>query len=189
MLLSIKNYPYWLPQLLCPVSKEDCNYIRCLGLNYSDHANESGFALPKAPILFIKPRNALANPYPAPINVPKCALDGSSDYEGELCVVIGKTGRDIPEDQALDYVLGYTASNDVSARNLQLLTAQWSFSKGIDGSCPLGLFPPFQLHVLGTLLMIKTGPVLVSSSVIKDPQSLSIKAIYDGQVVQDGNTK
>jgi 2-keto-4-pentenoate hydratase/2-oxohepta-3-ene-1,7-dioic acid hydratase in catechol pathway len=127
-----------LIQLLSPISKEDCNYIRCLGLNYSDHAEEGGFRLPKAPVLFTKPRLALANPYPAPINIPKCAQDDTSDYEAELCFVIGKTGRDISEEDALDYVLGYTASNDVSARDLQMLTNQWCFSKGLDGSCPLG---------------------------------------------------
>lgn len=95
-------------------------------------------ALPKAPILFTKPRTALADPYPAVIPVPKAAQDGTSDYEAELCVVIGKTGRDIPEDKVFDYILGYTASNDVSARTMQMLTTQWSFSKGLDGSCPLG---------------------------------------------------
>jgi 2-keto-4-pentenoate hydratase/2-oxohepta-3-ene-1,7-dioic acid hydratase in catechol pathway len=84
--------------------------------------------------------------------------------------VIGKTGKDVPEDQALDYVLGYTASNDISARKLQLLTNQWSFSKGLDGSCPI-------------------GPVLVSSSVIPDPQTLNIKGSYDGVTVQDGHTR
>lgn len=126
--------------------------------------------LPKAPILFTKPRTALADPYPAAIPVPKAAQDGTSDYEAELCVVIGKNGRDIPEDKALDYVLGYTASNDVSARTLQMLTGQWSFSKGLDGSCPI-------------------GPVLVSKDAIPDPQNLGIKAIYNGQTVQDGNTK
>lgn len=77
-------------------------------------------------------------PYPAAINVPKAAQDGTSDYEAELCLVIGKTGKDISEEDALDYVLGYTASNDVSARTLQLLTPQWSFSKGLDSSCPIG---------------------------------------------------
>lgn len=87
-----------------------------------------------------------------------------------MCVVIGKTGRDIPEDKALDYVLGYTCSNDVSARTLQMTTSQWSFSKGLDGSCPI-------------------GPVLVTKEAIPDPQSLSIKAIYNGETVQDGNTK
>ena len=97
-------------------------------------------ALPKAPILFTKPRTALADPYPGVIPVPKCAQDGTSDYEAELCVVIGKSGRNIPEEKALDYVLGYTASNDVSARTMQMLTSQWSFSKGLDGSCPIGKF-------------------------------------------------
>jgi 2-keto-4-pentenoate hydratase/2-oxohepta-3-ene-1,7-dioic acid hydratase in catechol pathway len=96
--------------------------------------------LPKAPILFTKPRTALTDPYPAAITVPKCAQDGTSDYEAELCVVIGKSGRDIPEEEALDYALGYTSSNDVSARNLQLATTQWSFSKGLDNSCPIGMF-------------------------------------------------
>ncbi|KAL2835875.1 hypothetical protein BJY01DRAFT_238550 [Aspergillus pseudoustus] len=156
--------------LLSPVSKEECSYIRCLGLNYTDHAKEANLPLPKAPILFTKPRTALAGPYPAAINVPQCAQDGTSDYEAELCLVIGKSGRDIPEENALDHVLGYTASNDVSARTLQLLTAQWSFSKGLDGSCPI-------------------GPVLVAASIIPDPQTLSIKAIYNGVTVQDGHTK
>ncbi|CAG8947105.1 unnamed protein product [Penicillium salamii] len=157
-------------QLLAPVTQDQCSYIRCLGLNYIDHAQEAHLPLPKAPILFTKPRTALAGPYPAAINVPKCAQDDTSDYEAELCLVIGKTGRDIPEEEALDYILGYTASNDVSARTLQLITAQWSFSKGLDGSCPI-------------------GPVLVAPSVIKDPQTLSIKAIHNGTTVQDGKTR
>lgn len=120
------------------MTQEQCSYIRCLGLNYIDHAKEGNFPLPKAPILFTKPRTALAGPYPAAINIPKCAQDDTSDYEAELCLVIGKSGRDIPEEEALDYVLGYTASNDVSARTMQMITAQWSFSKGLDGSCPIG---------------------------------------------------
>ncbi|KAJ5976214.1 2-keto-4-pentenoate hydratase [Penicillium waksmanii] len=156
--------------LLSPVAREECNYIRCLGLNYMDHAQEANMALPKAPILFTKPRSALIGPYPAAINIPKCAQDETSDYEAELCLVIGKTGRDIPEEDALDYVLGYTASNDVSARTMQMITTQWSFSKGLDGSCPI-------------------GPVLVAPSVIQDPQGLSIKAIHNGNTVQDGHTK
>ncbi|ETI25171.1 hypothetical protein G647_04544 [Cladophialophora carrionii CBS 160.54] len=167
---EVTEHVYTVKQLLSPVSQEDCNYIRCLGLNYKDHAAEANMALPKAPILFTKPRTALADPYPSVIPVPKAAQDGTSDYEAELCVVIGKSGRDIPEDKALDYVLGYTASNDVSARTMQMLTTQWSFSKGLDGSCPL-------------------GPVLVTKDAIPDPQNLKIKAIYNGQTVQDGNTK
>lgn len=193
---EVTKQVYTVKQLLSPVSMEDCNYIRCLGLNYKDHAavgfppspftcvhpqqvtsyctdnpsQEGGFPLPKAPILFTKPRTALADPYPAAIPVPKAAQDGTSDYEAELCLVIGKTGRDIPEEKALDYVLGYTCSNDVSARTMQMLTTQWSFSKGLDGSCPL-------------------GPVLVTKEAISDPQTLGIKAIYNGDTVQDGHTK
>lgn len=127
-------------------------------------------ALPQAPILFSKPRTALADPYPAAIPIPKAAQDGTSDYEAELAVVIGKDGRDIPEAKALEYILGYTASNDVSARALQMTTSQWGFSKGLDGSCPL-------------------GPVLVTKDAIPDPQTLGIKAIYNGRTVQNGNTK
>lgn len=88
--------------------------------------------------MFTKPRAALIGPYPEAVTVPKCAQDGTSDYEAELALVIGKSGRDIPEDEALDYVLGYTASNDISARTLQLATKQWSFGKGLDNSCPIG---------------------------------------------------
>ncbi|KAI1276253.1 5-carboxymethyl-2-hydroxymuconate isomerase [Xylaria sp. FL0933] len=166
----ITGVVYTVERLLSPISLSECNYIRCLGLNYKDHAKEGGFALPEVPVLFTKPRTALADPYPAAVTIPKVAQDGTSDYEGELCVVIGRTGRDIPEEEALDYVLGYTASNDVSARKLQLLTAQWCFAKGLDGSCPL-------------------GPVLVAPSAIPDPQQLAIKTIYNGNVVQDGHTR
>ncbi|KAF7563743.1 hypothetical protein G7046_g420 [Stylonectria norvegica] len=156
--------------LLAPVTQEQCNYIRCLGLNYKDHAEEGGFPIPDEPEVFTKPRAALTGPWPAAVTIPKCAQDGTSDYEAELCVVIGKTGRDIPEEEALEYILGFTASNDVSARTLQLSTKQWSFSKGLDNSCPI-------------------GPVLVAPSVIGDPQSLCIKAIYNGRTLQDGNSK
>jgi 2-keto-4-pentenoate hydratase/2-oxohepta-3-ene-1,7-dioic acid hydratase in catechol pathway len=157
-------------ELLSPVSREECNYIRCAGLNYVDHAKEANRPLPSVPILFAKPRSTLIGPYPALVNIPKVAQDGTSDYEAELCLVISKTARDIPEEKALDYVLGYTASNDVSARALQRQQPQWCFGKGLDDSCPI-------------------GPVLVSSEVIKDPQDLSIKAIHNDKVVQDGHTK
>ncbi|XRM47146.1 hypothetical protein ABZX51_010146 [Aspergillus tubingensis] len=157
-------------QLLSPLPPSTCTYIRCLGLNYTDHAKEANLSLPTAPTIFSKPRTALNGPYPATINVPKCAQDGTSDYEAELCFVIGKTGRDIAESEALDYVLGYTASNDVSARGLQFVTSQWGFSKGLDGSCPI-------------------GPVLVSTSAITDPQTLSVQAIHNGVVCQDGHTE
>ncbi|KAH8882413.1 fumarylacetoacetate hydrolase [Thozetella sp. PMI_491] len=157
-------------QLLSPIGMEDVPIIRCMGLNYRDHAREANMPIPDTPVLFIKPRTALNGPYPAKINVPQLAQDGSSDYEAELSVILSKTGRDIPESEALNYVLGYTCSNDVSARTQQFKNSQWSFSKGLDGSAPL-------------------GPVLVSPSVIPDPHVLQIKAIHNGAVVQDSNTR
>lgn len=104
--------------------------IRCMGLNYRDHAKEANMAIPDTPVLFVKPRTALNGPWPAKINVPKVAQDGTSDYEAELSIVISKTGRDIAKEDAMDYVLGYTSSNDVSARAQQFKNSQWSFSKG-----------------------------------------------------------
>ncbi|KAK5101053.1 hypothetical protein LTS08_004659 [Lithohypha guttulata] len=80
---EVTKHVYTVKTLLSPVSKEDCNYIRCLGLNYKDHAAEAKMALPQAPILFSKPRTALADPYPAAIPIPKAAQDGTSDYEAE----------------------------------------------------------------------------------------------------------
>jgi 2-keto-4-pentenoate hydratase/2-oxohepta-3-ene-1,7-dioic acid hydratase in catechol pathway len=185
-------------QLLSPIGMEDVPIIRCMGLNYRDHAKEANMPIPDVPVLFIKPRTALNGPHPAKINVPKLAQDGTSDYEAELSVVLSKSGRDIPEAEALNYVLGYTCSNDVSARTQQFRNSQWSFSKGdkilssyltlfsccfqprymmlntnqtgFDGSCPL-------------------GPILVSPSGVGDPHALRIKAIHNGNIVQDSNTR
>ncbi|KAJ5365219.1 2-keto-4-pentenoate hydratase [Penicillium concentricum] len=126
-------------------------------------------AIPPVPALFTKPRTAIANPYPDTINIPKFAQDGTSDYEAELVVVIGKLARDITAEQALRYILGFTAANDVSARDTQMKTPMPCFSKGMDSSCPL-------------------GPVLVSPAIIPDPQDLQIGAIYNGKKLQDGNT-
>lgn len=86
--------------------------------------------IPDYPVLFIKPRFALIGPSPQRISIPKLAQDGSSDYEAELTIIISKTGRDISEEDAFDYVLGYTCGNDVSARTEQFRNSQWSFSKG-----------------------------------------------------------
>ncbi|KAE8143230.1 hypothetical protein BDV38DRAFT_267224 [Aspergillus pseudotamarii] len=158
-----------IARLLAPIGIEEVPIIRCMGLNYRDHAKEADMPIPDVPVVFIKPRTALNGPYPAKINVPKIAQDGSSDYEAELSIILSKTGRDIPESEAMEYVLGYTCSNDVSARTQQFKNSQWSFSKGLDGSCPL-------------------GPVLVSPSAIGNPHNLQIRAIHNGNVVQDSNT-
>jgi 2-keto-4-pentenoate hydratase/2-oxohepta-3-ene-1,7-dioic acid hydratase in catechol pathway len=109
---------------------EEVPIIRCMGLNYRDHALEANMPIPDVPVLFIKPRTALNGPHPARINVPKIAQDGTSDYEAELTIILSKSGKDIPEEDAMDYVLGYTSSNDVSARAQQWKNSQWSFAKG-----------------------------------------------------------
>ncbi|KAJ5986778.1 hypothetical protein N7451_011143 [Penicillium sp. IBT 35674x] len=157
-------------RILAPISMEEVPIIRCMGLNYRDHALEANMPIPDVPVLFIKPRTALNGPHPAKINVPKIAQDGTSDYEAELTIILSKDGKDIPEEDAMDYVLGYTSSNDVSARAQQWKNSQWSFAKGFDFSCPI-------------------GPILVSPSAIKDPHQLSIKAIHNGNTVQDSNTR
>jgi len=159
-----------IKQLLSPIAMSEVPIIRCMGLNYRDHAKEANMPIPTDPVLFIKPRTALNGPFPAKINVPAFAQDNTSDYEAELSIVISKDGRDIAEEDAMDYVLGYTSSNDVSARKTQFLNSQWSFSKGLDGSCPI-------------------GPILVAPSAIGDPHNLVIKAIHNESVVQDSNTK
>jgi 2-keto-4-pentenoate hydratase/2-oxohepta-3-ene-1,7-dioic acid hydratase in catechol pathway len=98
-------------------------------------------ALPDIPTLFMKPSNALADPYPAPTIIPKHTLEEDCcDYESELVIVIGKKAKDVSESEALDYVLGYTAANDVSSRSAQFAQSQWSYSKGFDGACPIGTF-------------------------------------------------
>lgn len=101
-----------------------------MGLNYRDHAIEAKMPIPETPILFVKPRNTRNSPFPEPIVVPRVAQDGTSDYEAELAVVIAKTSKDISQEEAMDYVLGFTCANDVSARNLQFANSQWCFSKG-----------------------------------------------------------
>lgn len=127
---SVTERTMTVAQLLSPISVEETPIIRCIGLNYRDHAIEAKMPIPTDPVLFIKPRAALCGPYPQKISVPKLCQDGTSDYEAELTVVIGKTGRDVPKEKALDYVLGYTCGNDVSARKVQFSSSQFSFSKG-----------------------------------------------------------
>lgn len=142
---------------------EDVPIIRCMGLNYRDHAREANMPIPDVPVLFVKPRTALNGPHPAKINVPKIAQDGSSDYEAELSVILSKTGRDIPESEAMNYVLGYTCSNDVSARTQQFKNSQWSFSKGEwaskrDSSCIFICIRPGLTVCCRTRWLVSAGP-------------------------------
>lgn len=123
--------------------------------------------LTKSPLPHRKPQTSLADPWPAPTVIPKHTLkDDCADYESELAVVIGKTCKNVSKEQALDYVLGYTACNDISSRVSQLNQSQWSFSKGFDGACPI-------------------GPTLVSAKAIPDPSKLKMRGLLNGKVVQE----
>lgn len=121
-------------ELLAPVVPPN---ILAIGLNYRLHAQESGAQLPDHPLLFLKATTAVTGPNAA-IHLPNEAPD-NVDYEAELAMVIGKTARHVPVDRALDYVLGFTCANDVSARDCQhRIDGQWARAKSFDTFCPLG---------------------------------------------------
>ena len=157
--------------LLAPLANEDVKTVRCLGLNYEQHAKESNMPLPKYPVLFYKPPTALGGPFDN-IQIPALAqeVDGL-DYECELVAVIGKEAREVPESKALDYVMGYAVGDDVSHREWQIKRGggQWALGKGFDGWAPY-------------------GPGIVSSALIKDPQALRISTKVNGQTVQNSST-
>ncbi|KAK0630059.1 Fumarylacetoacetase-like protein [Bombardia bombarda] len=159
--------------LLAPLAPEDVRTVRCLGLNYAAHAREAKMAIPRNPVLFVsyKPATSLTGPTD-PIPVHRLAQEGTGlDYECELVAIIGKKCVDVPESQALDYVLGYAVGNDISHRDWQLKGGggQWSLGKGFDGWAPY-------------------GPGIVSSSLIKDPQTLKIYTKLNGKVMQESST-
>lgn len=156
-----------LGKLLSPLAESEVGTIRCIGLNYAQHAKEANMALPDIPTVFMKPSTSLADPYPSPTIIPKFTLkDDCCDYESELAVVIGKVCKDVSEAEAMDYVLGYTAANDVSSRSSQFAQSQWSYSKGFDGACPI-------------------GPTIVSKEWIPDPGELRLRGLKNGKVLQE----
>ncbi|KAF8854969.1 hypothetical protein BDZ45DRAFT_715966 [Acephala macrosclerotiorum] len=158
--------------LLAPLALEDVKTVRCLGLNYEQHAKESNMPIPKYPVLFYKPVTSITGPTDS-IPVHPLAQQGTGlDYECELVAIIGKPCADVPESKALDYVLGYSVGNDVSHRDWQLKHGggQWALGKGFDGWAPF-------------------GPGIVSSKVISDPQSLQIWTKLNGKVMQESSTK
>lgn len=130
-----ERHPLTHVSLLAPVQPPN---ILAIGLNYRAHAVESGAAIPERPVLFIKANTAVCGP-DDPIMLPRIAPD-EVDYECELAIVIGKTARHVSPEVALDYVLGYTCANDVSARDCQLRldAGQWSRGKSFDTFAPLG---------------------------------------------------
>jgi 2-keto-4-pentenoate hydratase/2-oxohepta-3-ene-1,7-dioic acid hydratase in catechol pathway len=157
-------------KLLSPLSSKEVGSIRCIGLNYVSHAAEMKLDIPTVPTLFLKPSTSLGDPYPASSTIlPKITQeDGTGDYESEMAIIIGQDAKDVSEEEALDYVLGYTAANDISSRTSQMNQSQWCFSKGFDGACPL-------------------GPVVVSKNALGEDgvAGLRIRGIKNGVVMQD----
>lgn len=147
-----------------PISDPD--KIVCLGLNYREHAAEASLEEPEAPMLFAKYRNSLIGP-DNPIIIPRASE--KVDYEGELAVVIGRQCKEVSEEEALDYVSGYMALNDVSARDLQLKTSQWMAGKALDTFAPC-------------------GPALVPAVEVEGVQNLDISTRVNGETVQQANT-
>ena len=140
-----------------------------VGLNYIDHCKEANLPVPTEPVLFGKFPNSVTGPYDDltwPLEVTR-----EVDYEVELGVVIGRRGRNIREDQAFEYVLGYTVVSDVSARDLQFANAnQWGRGKSLDTFCPY-------------------GPYIVTRDEIPDPHDLDIKMVLNSDVMQSSNTR
>ena len=154
-------------RLLAPVQPVD---ILCIGLNYRKHAEETNMKPPEQPILFMKNTGAVQHPR-EPILIPQFLKSEEVDYECELAVVIGKTCKNVTRDRALDFVLGYTCANDVSARDWQIKRggSQWCRGKTFATFCPL-------------------GPRLVTRDEIPNPNALTIRTILNGTAVQDWNT-
>ncbi len=152
----------WLAPILHPQK------VICVGLNYCDHARETGATPPPEPVIFNKFPTAIIGPE-EPIRLPR--ESANVDYEAELVVVIGRAGRRIPENEALDYVAGYMCGNDVSARDWQMQKpgGQWLLGKSFDTFAP-------------------TGPYLVTRDEIADPHQLGVRLILNGQVMQQSNT-
>lgn len=141
--------------------------IFCIGLNYRDHAIESGMEIPKFPVVFFKLTPSIVGPGEA---IVLHSITKEPDYEAELAFVIGKGGFQISASDATQHVYGYTIVNDVSARDIQFSTSQWSLSKSLPTFCPL-------------------GPAIVTTDEIADPHTLDVQLSIDGEVLQHSNTK
>ena len=153
-------------RMLAPIARP--GKILAIGLNYSDHAAESGMSLPKNPVIFAKFATSIAGPGEAVIH-PGQELTSQLDYEIELAVVIGKTTRHVAVEHAMKHVFGYAIMNDISARDLQFEDGQWLKGKALD------TFAPF-------------GPFLVTADEIPDPHALDMRLTLNGQLMQCSNT-
>ncbi len=154
-------------KLLAPVQP---TAIFCIGLNYRRHAAETNARIPEFPVLFMKNPAAVQNPVD-PVTLPRHLNSDQVDYECELAIVIGRKAKNVSADQSLDYVLGFTAANDISARDWQIQRggSQWCRGKTFDTFCPL-------------------GPAIVTLDEIGDPNKLSIQTRVNGQTRQQSNT-
>jgi 2-keto-4-pentenoate hydratase/2-oxohepta-3-ene-1,7-dioic acid hydratase in catechol pathway len=141
--------------------------IFCVGLNYLDHAVETKAKIPNVPTIFLKLTSALIGPGAA-IEVPPTVTE--PDYEAEFAFVIGKGGSGIPRESWQEHVFGYTILNDVSARDIQLATTQWTLGKSLNTFAPL-------------------GPAIVTRDEIADPHALDVKLTIGGEVLQHSNTR
>tara|TARA_R100000027_G_scaffold67701_1_gene67952 strand:- start:1780 stop:2580 length:801 start_codon:yes stop_codon:yes gene_type:complete len=153
--------------LLAPIAPST---IYCIGLNYRAHAEETGKKVPEYPVVFMKSPTAVLDPG-KPILLPDPEVSDTVDYEAEIAIVMGKDCLNASPENALDYVLGYTCANDVSARNWQSPRGGGQFcrAKTFDTFCPL-------------------GPVIVTSDEIEDPNQLSLSTHLNGKVMQDSST-
>jgi 2-keto-4-pentenoate hydratase/2-oxohepta-3-ene-1,7-dioic acid hydratase in catechol pathway len=143
--------------------------IIAIGRNYSEHAKEVGGTLPTEPLIFAKLPSSIIGPN-RPITW-RTSITQQVDWEGELAVVIGKRARNVSEEDAMNYVFGYTIANDITARDLQRVKdSQWTRAKGLDTYCPL-------------------GPCIVTRDEIADPHELALKTVVNGETRQDGNTR
>jgi 2-keto-4-pentenoate hydratase/2-oxohepta-3-ene-1,7-dioic acid hydratase in catechol pathway len=164
----VTNFKAHMAKVLAPLMP---TAILCIGLNYKRHAEEGKSPIPKWPVLFMKSPAAVQNPSD-PIVLPTKLKSTQVDYECELAVVIGKKCKNVARADALNYVLGYTCGNDVSARDWQkdFGGSQWCRGKTFDTFCPL-------------------GPRLVTADEIPNPNSLRIRTVLNGEAMQDWTTE
>ncbi|BDD04655.1 fumarylacetoacetate hydrolase family protein [Aureibacter tunicatorum] len=157
-----------LKEILSPLKPSN---IIGIGLNYRKHAEELGLAFPKFPVVFYKQNSSIQDPN-LPIRLPSQLKSEKVDYEGELAIVIGKKCFNATQENALDYVLGYTIANDVSARDWQMEFggSQWCRGKSFDTFCPL-------------------GPAIVTKDVISNPDKLKLSTFLNDNKVQESNTE
>jgi 2-keto-4-pentenoate hydratase/2-oxohepta-3-ene-1,7-dioic acid hydratase in catechol pathway len=166
--MEVTNRRVVVKELLSPIIP---SAILCIGLNYKMHATETGLSLPAYPVLFLKNPGAVTGPTSDIVIPLSCLEPPQVDFEVELAVVMGKEAKDIKKEDALDYVLGYTCSNDISARIWQKHAGgkQWCRGKSFDTFCPL-------------------GPELVTKDEIDEPHKLAMECRLNGEVMQNAST-